>query len=172
MLDRSNKHDSYPEEHKVFARGLFIQGLSLSRIAQEVQDRFDGATCTLETIERWRDNGNWIGMRDGVQQEVADRQRDDIAQRLLDHADSYREAGERAIAAIRSGSLGIRTVGEASSVLDTAIKGERQSLQDYLKLDFLKMVYEIIDDEVTSEDEKRQIGVRFRKILGLEVKTD
>jgi len=169
VLDRSNKHDSYPDECKVFARGLFIQGLSLSKIAQEVQARFDGATCTIETIERWRDQDSWIGMRDGVQQEVADRQREDIAQRLMDHADAYREAGERAISAIRAGSLSIRTVGEASSVLDTAIKGERQSLSDFLKLDFLKTIYEIVDEEVSSDDEKRRIGMRFRKILGLEV---
>ena len=59
MNDTETKIAVYPEEIRLYARGLYLQGMTVNKIQYEVKKQFPNARCGYETVKRWRDKENW-----------------------------------------------------------------------------------------------------------------
>ena len=162
MNDTETKIAVYPEEIRLYARGLYLQGMTVNKIQNEVKKQFPNARCGYETVKRWRDKENWDQLRSSVIQQADENQEVDVVARLQTHQDYYQQVQERGLSKLDD--LEPRSLGEAVSVIDTGVKGERSAMQGLVSRDLVRKIYAILDEEIEDDDIKRRIAGRFRDL--------
>jgi len=160
---------AYPVEIKLFARGLYIQGHSYSDTAKLVKRQYPKARCNAETIRRWatavdEEGSTWDNLRHAVSTQVVEKQKGDAVKLLEQHTELYQEMIKKGAAGIKDKKVPIRSAGEAASILHTGIQGQRGTLRELISMNFVKAVFEIILEEVSDEQIRRQIAFRLREL--------
>lgn len=156
--------NAYPAEIRLFARGLYIQNNNYNETARAVKREYPEARCNAETIRRWAEKEDWDTLRGKVSTAARERQEEDISTILEKHKEAYDLMLNRGVAGLRQHSP--RSASEASSMVDTGVKGQRLSLRDLISLDFVKRVFQIVSEEVQDEATRRRIALRLRELGG------
>jgi hypothetical protein len=155
---------AYPAEVRLFARGLYLQGNSLSEIARAVKGQFPTARCNAETIRRWAGLEKWDEVKQEVASTVLSRQKTDVLDVLENQSAAYGRMVAIGDTALQDPNLRPRSASEAASILDTGLKGQRAALRDLVALSFVKEIFRIVSEEVTDENVRRRIAVRFKEL--------
>jgi len=162
MADPGTKITVYPEEIRLYARGLYLQGFTVNKIQSQVREQFPSARCGYETVKRWRDKENWDQLRNDLLQQADAEQEVDVVTRLRDHQDLYQQVQDRGLSKLAE--LEPRSLGEAVSVLDTGVKGERTAMQGLVSRELVRKISTILEEEIDDDNLKRRIAVRFRDL--------
>jgi len=129
-----------------------------------VKQQYPKARCNAETIRRWATKEGWDEPRLAVQRTVDERQRSNAEEILERHKALYQLMIEKGEKGLRTKGNVPRTASEAGGLLDTGIKGQRTTLRDLVSLSFIKVVLQVIAEEVPDEATRRRIALRFREL--------
>jgi len=170
--DNSRDDNSrYTEDIKAQAKELFLRGEPYSRISEEVRKTV-GGKCTAALIKKWADDSNWLADKTKMMKRVSDKMvsfvSDDLYKRSKKQLDAYRQMIDKGEAAIDAGTVTVDRKGEAIDLIDKGIRGERQISAGLVSLDAIEYLARIIAEEVSDDETKRRIVMRFQK-FALEV---
>lgn len=156
----------YPSEVRLFARGCYVQGNSLTETAKLVKKQYPESRCNAETIRRWATSpeDSWDAARERVRSTTGTNQESSIATVLEEHANLYQLAIDKGKAGLQAKGMVPRTATEAGSLLDMGIRGQRSSLKELLELNFVREVFRIVVEEVVDEMARRRIAFRLREL--------
>ena len=88
---------------------------------------------------------------------------DTLLKRAEDQIDMYQKMQKKGKDALADDTVTVDKMGDAISLIDTGIKGERQISSGLVSWKYIELVVSIIAEEVKDEDTKRRIAQRIQK---------
>lgn len=156
------KSTTYPHEVRLFAKGIYLQCGSYNETAKLVKKQYSQARCNAETIRRWALKEDWESSRSAVAKRITTGQEDEAVRLLEKHSELYDKIMKKGEKGLRQ--FEARSAVEATSMLDTGIRGQRASLKELVSLNFVKAVFQIVSEEITDEGTRRRIALRFKEL--------
>ena len=156
MSKKKRMYTKYTDELKAKAREMYISGMSYNEICRKM----DLNVPHLSGIGR---KENWAADRAEVALRVKNEILDNVVERDVDHIRMYQEIEEKGREALADAE--VKDAGQAASIIDIGVKGERIVTGGLLELKFVMDVLKVLHGFVPEE----YYGV-VRNRLGLLVK--
>ncbi len=130
----------------------------ISAISEQVE-------VPVDTIRYWRRTDDWVAQRKARRNVVTAAGLDLLVQRMNEDRrkifDDYRKMRETARDALEDESLEFRDKKQAADVLNMALKGLAQAVDQGVTMAFLEEVISIILEECEDDDTRQRLGRRL-----------
>ena len=143
----------YSIEVRNRAKYLYLIGAGVSHISRDLQS-FSDSKITAATIWNWAKEENWDAERTTVTEVALKTISQDVSDILKTNTVEYLRQ-YHAISAKGMDTLGdapVHKATEAASLIDMAIRGERELMENVLSLKFIVDVLTAVRDELYRED--------------------
>jgi len=149
-----------PQATRDQALALFLNGLSITEIAEKLGLKHD-------TVQKWKDRGEWSKLKTAVVEASKEIIKGGVVNMMSDttnrQLERYRKLQEKGL--IELDTKETRTAGEAGSLIDIGIKGEREIAKGLISFTLITELARIVAEEVSDEDERKRIAARLKGML-------
>ena len=162
---------AYSSAMKARAYQLNLSGSSVREIKDILQDEFQSAGLSEQTIYKWIKGGDWKGSKMSLETDAMIKTRTDQVTKVLDRSDAHQKTYQQLIDKAGdtlfddSKGLNFTNAMDATRALDIGIQGERKiasaMISAQLVEDLLNGIFNIVHDENT----RFAIAGEFKKVL-------
>ena len=162
-----NFNKNYTEEQKLFAKDLYLRGVTLAEISEQIKETY-GRRCDISLIKYWRDHENWeataMVIVDQSNKKLAKLITTDLFDRHTKQLKAYQKMTDAGMKAIENEDVVVTRMSDAIDLIDRGIRGERQVAAGLVSLDLIQKLANIIVEEIFDEEAKKRVVGRFKKV--------
>ena len=144
MGNKKRIYTKYTDKLKAEAREMYVSGMSYNEIARKLD-------LNVPHLSKIGKRENWPSDRAEVAIRVKKEILDSVKDREIEHISMYQEMEQVGRNALTSEGILVRDAGQAASILDTGIKGERAVTGGLLELKFVMEVLKVLHGHIPEE---------------------
>ena len=155
-----------PQEVRLKAMELFIQGEKAKTISERLEEDFD-VEVKPPTIYAWAKKMNWKAKKTEVETEAVQQIQETETQRFgrlqQEHLNLYEEMRHKAHHDLDG--LYFDRASDAARIVDLSIAGERKVMEGMINLQFIQDVLNVLVEEVNDEDTLNRVAMRLKTLV-------
>jgi len=157
----------FPEEVKLGAMELYLQGDKSAKAIAEVVSKQYAVDVTASTIYAWARSLNWnetkaVAKVDAIIA-VQEKESTRFARLQDEHLISYEKIRHKAEHELDG--LNFTRAFDAAKAVDIGVQGERKVMEGLINLQFVEDILSVLVEEVSDQDALKRISLRLKGLI-------
>jgi len=156
-----------PQKIKSTAYQLYMQGLPINEVYEELVKKYPKEKFVRSTIYSWPKAHRWhedkTEVRIKTKENIIESEGQRIARLQTEHLDEYEKMRQKAASEMEG--LEFNSGEGAAKVLDMGIQGQRKVMEGMININFVQEILGVLVEEIEDKDLLGKISLRLKGIV-------